>query len=72
MVARSINRTELESNSPARDAMTKEHLKLSEKDVWLKDKPSEWADVAAKAENSDSKVHVGTVFGTCVEKRVRA
>ena len=70
MVARSINRTELNTNTPPRDAMTKGHLKLSEKEVWLKDKPREWADVAAEATSTDSKVHVGTVFGICVENWV--
>ncbi len=34
----------------------------------MKDKPREWGDVAADATSSDSKVHVGTVFGICVEK----
>lgn len=68
MVARSINRTELKTNTPAREAMNKEHTKLSEKEVWLKDKPREWSDVAAEATSTDSKVHVGTVFGICVEK----
>lgn len=69
MIARSANRTELKQNSVARDAMTNEHMELSEKRVWLKDKPREWADVAAEASITDSKVHVGTVFGICVEKR---
>ena len=48
--------------------MTKEHTKLSDTDVCLKDKPREWADVAAEASSTDSKVHVGTVFGICVEE----
>ena len=49
MVARSINRTELKTNTPAREAMNKEHLEFSEKEVWLKDKPWEWSDVTAEA-----------------------
>ena len=68
MVARSINRTDLKPNIPVRNAMIKEHLKPSYNDVWLIDNPREWADVAAEATGSDSKVHVGTVFGICVEK----
>ena len=68
MIARSVNRTELKQNSVARDAMTKEHMELSDTYVWLKDKPREWADVAAEASSTDSKVYVGTVFGICVEK----
>ena len=62
MVARSVTRHDLKHNSPARAAMNAEHTKLSEKEVWLKDKPREWSEVATEAASTDSKVHVGTVF----------
>ena len=48
--------------------MRKEHLQFSENDVWLKGRPRAWSYVASEAASTNSKVHVGNVFGICVGK----
>ncbi len=68
-VARSVTKTELKTNKPARDAMALEWKKLSDRGCWdLKGvKPKrEVADRAKK--DKDLKVHFGRIFGICVEK----
>ena len=67
-VARSVGKREIMSNPGAKKAMDAEWDKLRKRVVWDESGVREWAEVAAKAKNENKKVHVGRVFGICVEK----
>ncbi len=52
----------------AQDAMDEEFAKLDRKTTFDWDSVQEWARIAARARRTNRKVHVGRVFGICVEK----
>ena len=53
----------------AKKAMDAEFLKLQIRGVWLVDKVEEWHVVRARTQRGpDKQVHIGNVFGICVEK----
>ena len=68
-VARPVKRAEFESNPMAKKAMDAEVLKLQTRGVWLVNKVEEWHIVRARTQRDpDKQVHIGNVFGICVEK----
>eukprot|EP00974_Lingulodinium_polyedra_P011819 1140798-Lingulodinium_polyedra.AAC.1 len=67
-VARPVGKAELEREEKAREARDKEWARLREKYVWDEEHPREWEDVRAKAKEMGQDVHLGYLFGICVEK----
>ncbi|MCP4191077.1 MAG: hypothetical protein GY768_10670, partial [Planctomycetaceae bacterium] len=67
-VARPVNRTEIASTPAAYLAMQEEWDRLRRKKVWDETVVREWADVAAEARRLGIEVHMGYLFGICVEK----
>jgi len=68
MVARSVNAKELRETPAARAAMKVEWDSLRSLRTWDESKVREWDQVAAEARSTGHKVHVGRIFGICVEK----
>ncbi len=53
----------------AKKAMDAEVLKLQTRGVWLVDQVEEWHIVKARMQKDPNRqVHIGNVFGICVEK----
>ena len=48
--------------------MKKEWDRLRSKYVWDEDHPREWDDVRSEARRGGYTVHLGYIFGICVEK----
>ncbi|MCP4189689.1 MAG: hypothetical protein GY768_03565, partial [Planctomycetaceae bacterium] len=67
-VARPVNRRELALNQAAQIAMKKEWRRLRTKYVWDETIVRERADVARDARIGGYEVHMGYLFGICVEK----
>ena len=66
--ARPVRKDEIASVREDKLAMDEEFGKLSRKDTFGWSSVAEARDVAAKARRTSKKMHVGRVFGTCVEK----
>ena len=69
MVARSLGKKEIKASKRAQAALDKEWDRLSAKGTWNIASVREWRDVAAEAKRDGKTVHVGRVFGICVEKQ---
>ena len=67
-MARSVKPKELKLNKKALAAMEKEWGALREVGAWEEKRVREWADVREEAKKKGIRMHVGTVFGICVEK----
>ena len=67
-VARPVPRKETEEQPKARAAREAEWKKLLDKGVWRHCTVREWSGVAREARLSNAKVHMGRLFGICVEK----
>ena len=55
-------------NKKALAAMEKEWSALREVGAWEEKRVREWADVREEAKRKSIRMHVGMVFGICVEK----
>ena len=61
-------KTELFSKPDAVKAMNKEWKRLWDKKVWDHDGVREWSDVAREAASQGKEIHMGRLFGICVQK----
>jgi hypothetical protein len=68
MVARTVPPKEVKVNKKAQEAMDKEWASLREIGAWNEKGVREWTDVKKDAKRHETRVHVGMVFGICVEK----
>ncbi len=68
MVARPVRPKEIKENKGAQAAMDKEWKALRDLGTWNESKVCEWSDVKASAKVKNVRVHIGMVFGICVEK----
>jgi hypothetical protein len=68
IVARPVKPKELKLNKKVLAAMDKEWSALREVGAWDEKKVREWADVREEAKKKGIRMHVGMVFGICVEK----
>ena len=68
LVARSVKPKELGANAKAKSAMQLEWQELRSIKTWGESKVREWADVRDEAKRANKRIHVGMVFGICVEK----
>ena len=71
MVARDVYKDEVRSNPKAQKAMDDEYAGLRKAGVWLEDEVQEWNEVRKKAKKDGKEVHVGRIFGICVEKNTQ-
>ena len=67
-VARPVGKAEIARTPAAQAAMKKEWDRLRDKKVWDETKPREWRDVRREADSRGQTVHMGYLFGICVEK----
>ena len=67
-VARPVGKKEIEQEPAAQLAVQKEWDRLWKKHVWDASTVREWTDVAAKARDEKKEIHMGRLFGICVEK----
>ena len=67
-VARPVSKAELERTPAAREARDAEGNRLQNKKVWDLDTVREWREVAREARVSGKEIHIGRIFGICVEK----
>ena len=67
-VARPVSKTELFAEPGAVKALKTEWGRLWEKKVWDHDGVREWANVAREAASQGKEIHMGRLFGLCVEK----
>ena len=67
-VARPVSKPEMFSEPDAVQAMKKEWGRLWEKKVWDHDGVREWSDVAREAAQQGREIHMGRLFGLCVQK----
>ena len=67
-VARPVTKKELYATPAALEARDKEWTKLLDENVFDWDVVREWSDVAAEARRKHKTVHMGLVFGFCVQK----
>ena len=67
-VARPVSQKEVEQNADAQASMDAEWDKLEKQVAWLIEQVEEWYSVSASAKASNDTIHVGRVFGLCVEK----
>ena len=68
MVARPVGKKEIEAQPKAQEAVQKEWQRLRDKRVWDESSVREWGDVAKEARDKGKEVHIGYLFGLCVEK----
>ncbi len=68
LVARPVNKSEIASEPKAKKAMDSEWERLRSRGTWDESKVKEWREVSAKAKSENRKIHVGRIFGICVEK----
>ena len=70
MVARPVGKNEIAQKAKAKAAMDAEWKKLRDKYVWDEDIKNvrDWSDVAREARDKGIDVHLGWLFGICVEK----
>ena len=67
-VARPVGKREIEAEPKAQEAVRKEWDRLWKKEVWDASTVREWTDVAAEARRDGREIHMGRLFGICVEK----
>ncbi|MFM7979370.1 MAG: hypothetical protein ACKPKO_08655, partial [Candidatus Fonsibacter sp.] len=67
-VARPVGKHEIERTPAAKLAMKKELDRLRSKHVWDEDHPRDWDEVRFDARRGGYTVHMGYLFGICVEK----
>ena len=67
-VARPVGKKELNASPKALEAMQKEWDRLRDKSVWNETEPREWDEVRKAAITGQYEVHMGYLFGICVEK----
>ena len=67
-VARPVRQKEIDANPKAKAAMDKEWDRLRAQYVWDEAHPREWDDVRKEAQRGGYEVHMGYLFGICVEK----
>ena len=67
-VARDVPRQELRREPDALAAQDKEWSKLWGQKVWDKDSVKGWKQVASDAREEGRYLHIGKLFGLCVEK----
>ena len=67
-VARPVGKQEIASTPAAQAAMQKEWDKLRNLKTWDEKEVREWQTVASEARATKHTVHVGRIFGICVEK----
>ena len=68
VVARPVGKAEIARVPEAKKAMDKEWNRLRDKRVWIEEKPREWDEVRAEAKKNGHDVHMGYLFGICVQK----
>jgi hypothetical protein len=68
LVARPVKAKEIASDAAAKAAMDAEWASLRAMKTWEEDKVREWSDVRDEARRTNTRNHVGMVFGICVEK----
>ena len=67
-VARPVGKKELEGSPAALKARDAEWSRLRDKHVWDDTCVKSWKDVASDARKAGKEVHLGRLFGFCVEK----
>ena len=67
-VARPVGKKELMREKKAIEAMKAEWKRLWDKKVWDASTVAEWSDVAREARRRGEEIHMGRLFGLCVEK----
>ena len=67
-VARPVSKAELFAEPAAVKALKAEWGRLWDKRVWDHDGVREWSDVACEAASQGKEIHMGRLFGLCVEK----
>ena len=68
LVARPVGQKELQTNKKAQAAMDAEWKSLKSLKTWDEETVAEWDNVRAAARRANKRVHVGRIFGLCVEK----
>ncbi|MFM7984554.1 MAG: hypothetical protein ACKPKO_35030, partial [Candidatus Fonsibacter sp.] len=67
-VARPVGNNEIERTLAAKLAMQKEWGRLRCKNIWDENHPRDWDEVRSDARRGGYTVHMGYLFGICVEK----
>ena len=67
-VSRPVSKPEMFSKPDAMQAMKKEWGRLWDKKVWDHSGVREWSDVAREASKQGKEIHMGRLFGLCVQK----
>ena len=67
-VARPVSRREMADEPDAQKAAASEWKRLWDKKVWDHKVVREWSDVSSEARKEGKTIHVGRIFGICVEK----
>ena len=67
-VARPVGKAEIVKTPDAKRAMAKEWTRLRDKRVWIEEETREWDEVRAEAKRLGHDVHLGYLFGICVQK----
>ena len=68
LIARDVSKAEMYANPKALKARDLEWTKLWQQEVWNRSIIKSWNQVAAEARASGKYVHLGRLFGLCVEK----
>ncbi len=68
LVARPVNKKEIERTPKAQEAMNNEWKRLIDKHVWDMSVVRDMSDVASEAKNKNKEIQFGWLFGICVEK----
>ena len=68
LVARPVGEREIREQPLAQTAMDAECQRLRDKGVWDEYEAFEWDDIRRKANKKGETVHMGYLFGICVEK----
>ena len=71
LFARPVKAKEIASDAAAKAAMDAEWASLRAMKTWEEDKVREWSDVREEARRTDTRNHVGMVFGVCVDLSCR-
>ena len=67
-VARPVTKREVEAEPAARKAADSEWKRLWDKHVWDHNVVREWSHASAEARRLNKTIHIGRIFGICVEK----
>ena len=68
LVARPVGEREIREQPLAQAAMDAEWQRLRDKGVWDEHEAFEWDDIRRQAKKNGETVHMGYLFGICVEK----